>query len=75
MSNYPLKIIHFFNFVNTFYDLFRHTNSPDFNMKILWLIFLGKTATAKGYVKVNIDLFIPTKLKISFRNVSMTKFS
>ena len=63
MSNYPLKIIHLFIFVNTFYDLFRHTNSPDFNMKILWLIFLGKTATAKGYVKVNIVLSFQLNLK------------
>ena len=29
-SNYPLKIIHSFNLVNTYYDLFRHIYmSPD----------------------------------------------
>ena len=37
MSNYPLKIIHSFNLVNTFYDLFRHIcmspDSPDSHMK------------------------------------------
>ena len=37
-SNYPLKIIHFFNLVNTFYDLFRHIymtlDSQDSHMKL-----------------------------------------
>ena len=39
MSNYPLKIIHLFNLVNTFYKLFRHIcmspDSLDSHMKIL----------------------------------------
>ena len=37
MPNYSLKIIHSFNLVNTFYDLFRHIcmspDSPDSHMK------------------------------------------
>ena len=35
MSNYPLKIIHSFNFINPFYDLFCHIcMSPDSHLKV-----------------------------------------
>ena len=39
-SNYTVKIIHSFNFANTFYDLFRHIfMSPDFHMKTVQVKF------------------------------------
>ena len=79
MSNYPLKIIHLFNLVNTFYDLFPHIYmSPDSHMKNIRVCRPCSKSTFGHVRRSNSAILIwsctsPISLKISiFSIVEMT---